>query len=271
MIQVTLTYKTDTTPTSMDFNAYSYNVLNFDIEREIYKGIGVKFRDDKILGYRRQITIDFAPLLYSKEASFFLSKFLLSPPRSVTINSVTYDVTITSDDLIYQYMESVMYGNAFTIQLTEMQLQDVGDDGSTKILQPTYGLIDATEGLYTVSLIDMNSIRVFKRNNFYASRNADDLAFGYVHLFKLSFEVLDDSDKRDWLRAFLCWQNKQLDLTLIDAVQYPDPIDVIVEESTNSVLWDYVGGVVDCPQTEVLFIEKSLRTTSETVVSPIPR
>jgi len=265
MQSVNLTYTYIGSTIGQDFNIYAANVIDFELERVIFKGLNGGYSENTI-GFRRAISLDFAPL-DNKALSYFVMGFCFGEDRKVTIDGTTYDVTIESEEQAFEYIENVRFGNAFSMQLKERTLTPNPDDDSPMTLTPIYAGTDGTAGNYLCQLVQDDPIVIAKKNFQFIGGNRGDASFGYLHKLIIQFSPITDPAKVDWLRNFVLWKHKSIDTTTIDPVN-GKVYDVVFDPTASGVQYTYNYGVRANPVTTLVFVEETLRTEAE-IATPV--
>ena len=270
MLTVTLTYNDGSDHTRV-FNVYGASAYDVDFQHVIHQRLNGGVLQTPV-GYRYKGWVDFAPV-YDKEAEFWLQTWVLSRDRSITFDwlSLTRDVTLTDDEVVYDFFDSVSFANGLKVNWKEKALRTITDDTATRVLKPSYAAVaNAISGdtlTFYSNLVDDSSIRLFKSNLKFIDGSPNDLTFAFSHKFLIDFGVLFDSAHRDWLLEFCLYGSKQIDTTLIDPVN-GDVYDVVF--TGDELVWDFEHGVYASLGVKLSFVEKTPRTVQETFTAPVP-
>jgi hypothetical protein len=264
----------------MSFDAYAVNSEDVEFEKILHTGLGGGYAED-ILGYRRKISIDFAPLfapspIAGMEAETFLYGFAFGANRSVIVTSTVnvddttigttttaYAVTFDAENVKFSFENGYSFANGFTMEFLETELTANPSDGSTRTLLPILSGSDSAVGTYQIDLVDASTVKVQKKSFKFVGGGRGDNAFGYLHLLSVNFGAITDSRKRDWLRDFCCWGVKQIDTRQIDPV-FGRVWNVVCLDSALN--WKFQNNIKDAPSITINFAEKTLRETIE----PLP-
>jgi hypothetical protein len=268
-VVVSLQYTLSGTTYNKDLEILAANFVGFEIETKLHKGLNGAFVEAPV-GYRRKMTIQFAPLGLTKENVFWLHGFAVGTQREVQFESILPDfVAMPGEWMTFDYFEKTFFANSWTVSLVEKTLRTITDTGSTRILKPTYtpmssdSLVGETLTRY-VDFVDECSIGVVKKDLRFLNGNPDDIPFALWHKFDIDFGYVE-ADRFDWLIEFCLWGLKQLDTTLLD----PDDgkvFDIVFAD--KQIQFEFGDNIHKATTLKLTFYERLPRTTPEPFVPP---
>lgn len=257
---------------SRDFDVYGGNVSDVHFIKKNHKLLNGGWAESPA-GYYYEMEIDFAPIP-SKEDVYWMQGFVFGANRQIQLNAPDEDiqsVTIKDGALTYDFFDNVSFANGFRMNFCERGLRTVTDDGSTRILKPSYsqshllGSINAGgEFVFFSNLTDDCSVEIEKENLEYIDGQVDDVAFGFRHKFRIDFGIVHSEAQRQFLVEFCLWRNKRIDTTAIDT-DNGRLYDVVFLDDT--LHWEFDSGLKETLSTVLEFEGKDLMTTPETYLT----
>ncbi len=288
LLTIKLQYTNDVTSWRL-FTIFTLNVEDCEFERRMKTGLAGNCVETPI-GYRRKVTIDFAPLKDDKQALFFLFAWCLSNKKEVVYytNSSghifdpgfdsygnplsgdvqTIEVAYIKNEVQFQHEKNAYFGNGFSLELIESNLQQIEDDESVRIFKPIYtpvggGITGNTFTCY-VNLVDQSSIEIQKYPIRFIHGNQETRDYGYRHAFEIDTGAITTAEERNWIRDFCLCKNKQIDTTAIDS--YNGRVFNVVY-ADEYLQWKFTHGIQEAKTVVLKFKEKVLRTLVEEYTS----
>jgi len=283
-LTIKLQYSDDVTTWRL-FKIISMNADDCEFERRLHKGLNGNCVETPV-GFRRIVTIEFEPLRDDKGALFFLYAWSLSGLKEVIyytnafgqvidpgfdsygnpLSGEEHSVRVTNLNglLQFQHEKRVYFANSFTLELIEMEMQKIEDDGTTRIFKPVYGTsvagITGNTFICSVNLIDQSSIEIQKYPVRFIHGDQETRDYGYRHALEIDTGPIISIAERQWIREFCLWKNKKIDTTEIDPYN-GRVFDVVF--SDERLQWRAISGIQEAKGTILNFKEMNLRNSVE--------
>jgi hypothetical protein len=279
--KIELTYDLGQSTVVRTYEVYGMDITDVELERRLIRLLDGSFVEYPV-GYRYRMRAELKPLLGDKAKLFDLQGFFIGRNKKVRLLDDekelmgSRNVSGTADTIDFEYVDGLVFGNRITLDLVEKETRTITDDGSTRILKPVYGFSASLSGntlTVPANLVDEGSLNLYRHQLDFFGGNVDEVCRAFNRSFTLDLGVISDSDHWTWLIEFALWKNKQLDLSAIDPLNYPNPISVVCAD--EKMVWKTRLGLIK-PATKLFgglsismkFFEKTAQTDKFTPVIP---